>query len=320
MAATSSKAPLVSVIVATYRCDDYLRLALASILAQTHTDFEVLVADDGGEDVTQAVVESFQDSRLVYYRNPVRLGPAGNHWAAMRQARGEYIAILNHDDLWQPEFLHRLLAGFADGRVVVAFCDFAVVDSEGDPLPQCAAAYSAATHRDRLAPGLHLPFPVALSMRCTMPMAQGAVFKKAAIDLQALPPEVGPAYDFWLNYLLIRNGDGAFYVAERLAIWRNHATSITMQAARSDWPMGAGVCLTQMAGHPFFRQIRPQLIRYAAHCYASAALAALRGGRTSEARRHARRALRQNLPSPRTLVIGALSVLPRVLSRPFLGS
>ena len=301
-------APLVSVIIATYRAGDYLRQAVASVLAQSCGDFEVLVADDGQDDAT----------RLLYERNPITLGPAGNHWAALRRARGEYLAILNHDDLWQPDFLRRMLAGFAeDPRVVVAFCDHDVIDPAGTLLPTRTGEHSERTGRAGLTAGVHCPFP-ALAVSCMVPAAQAAVFKKSTLDLPGLPEIAGPAYDLWLNYLLARGGGGAYYLPERLASWRTHPASISMNPTRSDWSAGAGACFVDMAAHPLFAAFRGTLNRQAASCFASAALASLRGGRLPEARQYSLQAFRQHPGGARTFAVLGLTRLPRFLQRVFL--
>lgn len=305
-----ARAPLVSIIIATYRAGDYLRQAIESIRAQTCGDFEVLVADDGQDAETRRIVESFADPRLVYESNPATLGPAGNHWAAMRRARGAYLTILNHDDLWKPDFLRRMLDALEGSPdTLVAFCDHDVIDLEGRVLADHTARLSRQTGRAELAGGLHRPF-FDLAVRCALPTAQAAVFRRSALDLSTLPVEAGPAYDFWLNYLLARTGGGAYYVPERLASWRTHGSSISSAITRSDFPAGGGACWERIAGDPLFAAFHGLARRQAAACYAAAALADLRGGRRTEARRLAKRALAQGAFNLRATVVFLLTLLP----------
>ena len=304
-----AKAPLVSVIVATYRCDDYLRLALASILAQTHPDFEVLVSDDGGEEATRRVVESFGDPRLRYHANPVRLGPAGNHWEAFRRARGEFVAILNHDDLWKPAFLERMLAGLADPAVVVAFCDHDVIDPRGHVLPERTAEHSRVSGRSTLAAGVHQPF-YAEAVAFNLAPAQAALMRRSALDPGTFPDQAGPAYDFWLNYLLARGGGGAYYVPEMLASWRVLPTAISREITRSDWSAGGAAAWVQMATDPPFAAFHRLARRNAALSYANAALAAMRGRQPQEAKTYARRGLSWSFSHFRVLTVFVLSLLP----------
>src|SRR5947208_3960130 len=80
-----------------------LEAAIASALAQTYTDLEVIVSDDSGG--LRHVVESFSDPRVRYHPNPSPNGPAGNLSRAVTLSAGSLIAILNEDDRWLPGFL-----------------------------------------------------------------------------------------------------------------------------------------------------------------------------------------------------------------------
>lgn len=90
-----------------HRDSEFFRAALASVLAQTMPDLEVLVGDDSGGGL-QAAVEAAGDPRVRYIANPERLGFARNHIATMDAARGRYIAVLHDDDLHHPEYLERM--------------------------------------------------------------------------------------------------------------------------------------------------------------------------------------------------------------------
>lgn len=99
--------PRVSVIVSTYNRAGYLREALASVRAQTYTDWECIVADDGSTDGTEAQMRSLaaHDPRLVYVRLPNGGRPGRTRNAGVASARGELLAFLDDDDLWLPRKL-----------------------------------------------------------------------------------------------------------------------------------------------------------------------------------------------------------------------
>ena len=96
---------LVSVIIPTYNRADYLKLALKSVLEQTHKNIEVLVADDGSTDNTAEIVLSFNEPRIKYFyqKNTGTPGAARNF--GLRKASGDYVAFLDDDDMWLPEKL-----------------------------------------------------------------------------------------------------------------------------------------------------------------------------------------------------------------------
>ena len=104
----------VSVIIPLYNKAPYVRRALDSIAAQTFTGFEVIVVDDGSTDDGAAIVENYSDARFRLIRQP-NAGPGAARNAGIAQARGEFIAFLDADDEWLPEFLYesvRLLESF----------------------------------------------------------------------------------------------------------------------------------------------------------------------------------------------------------------
>lgn len=104
--------PLVSVCVPTCNGAGYLEECLASIRAQTFTDFEVVITDDASDDATLAIAKKFaaQDGRFQIHANPARLGLVGNFNCAMKLAQGEWIKLVSQDDLLRPECLARMLA------------------------------------------------------------------------------------------------------------------------------------------------------------------------------------------------------------------
>jgi len=103
--------PLVSVIMPAYNVEPYIGDAIRSALAQTFTDFELIVVDDGSKDGTADVVKDLarQDRRVMLVQQ-ANCGLAGARNSAMRAARGEYFALLDSDDLWDPQFLEAQIA------------------------------------------------------------------------------------------------------------------------------------------------------------------------------------------------------------------
>jgi glycosyltransferase involved in cell wall biosynthesis len=218
--------PLVTVVVPACRRVRYLPLALASALGQTFRDFEIIVSDDGPTEEIANIAASFADPRVRYRANARNLGIALNHRVAFAEARGRYVANLDDDDLWEPDFLARLVPPLeADPTLTVAFCDHLLIDEEGRVLGPLTEVNSRRYRRDTLAPGRHQPFLEMATAHSTLPMAMGAVFRKAMLDDAPYPPQIGGCYDHWLAYLAARNGGAAFYVPDRLTRYRIHAGS-----------------------------------------------------------------------------------------------
>lgn len=102
--------PTVSVIIPTHNRRDFVREAIASVLAQTYRDFELIVVDDGSDDGTAEVAQECTGVRYVYQANQ-GVSAARNHGVAL--SKGELLAFLDSDDLWQPHKLERQVAFFA---------------------------------------------------------------------------------------------------------------------------------------------------------------------------------------------------------------
>ena len=102
--------PTVSVVLPTHQRRKILRQAIASVLAQTYRDFELIVIDDGSTDGTGEMVESLDgwDGRLRYRWQPNRGASAARN-AALRLAQGEIVAFLDSDNVWRPDHLERLV-------------------------------------------------------------------------------------------------------------------------------------------------------------------------------------------------------------------
>ena len=100
--------PTVSVVIAAYNAGRYLRATLESALAQTHRRREILFVDDGSTDDTESILASFRSRIRVIRRAHGGLAAARN--AGVAAADGEYLALLDADDLWEPDKLAVQLA------------------------------------------------------------------------------------------------------------------------------------------------------------------------------------------------------------------
>lgn len=102
--------PRITVLMPVWNGEAYLSQALASILRQTHDDFELLVVDDGSTDRTAEILTACHDSRLRVLRNETRRKLSGALNRGIAEARGEFIARMDADDLMRPDRLARQVA------------------------------------------------------------------------------------------------------------------------------------------------------------------------------------------------------------------
>ena len=104
------KSGLVSIILPTYNTDElFLRQAVDSVVAQTYDNWELLIIDDSTTSPVENIINSYSDQRIKYFRNPQNLGMANSRNRGLDLAQGEFIALLDHDDIWMPEKLSEQL-------------------------------------------------------------------------------------------------------------------------------------------------------------------------------------------------------------------
>jgi glycosyltransferase involved in cell wall biosynthesis len=107
--------PTVSVIMPAFNVAPYIGAAIESVIAQTMPDWELLIVDNGSTDSTAAIVEAFTGTdRRVRLLRQTRGGISAARNTAMREATGEFFALLDSDDLWEPSYLAAEFAIFAE--------------------------------------------------------------------------------------------------------------------------------------------------------------------------------------------------------------
>jgi len=126
--------PRVSVGLPVFNGENYLATAISAILAQTYTDFELIICDNASTDGTADICRDFarRDSRIRYYRNEANLGFGPNFDLCFERATGEYFKWVAHDDLIAPTYLEKTVAAM-DANPDAILCSTAVqeIDDTG---------------------------------------------------------------------------------------------------------------------------------------------------------------------------------------------
>ena len=100
--------PRVSINLCCYNSERYLRETLDSIVSQTYKDWELIIINDGSSDATESIVSEFiKRGHPIVYHYQANKGLALSRNEALKRSRGEYIAFIDHDDLWMPEKLEK---------------------------------------------------------------------------------------------------------------------------------------------------------------------------------------------------------------------
>ncbi len=147
---TSLKMPLVSIVLPTYKRAHLLPLAIHSVLAQTHSNWELIVVDDNSPDNTAQVVASFRDPRIRYVRNDpnLKLPRALNRGFSL--ARGDYLTWTSDDNLYGERAIEKMLARLQAGECDLVYCDYYLFSEQDD------AGRPRDIHHDKLPSTLQL--------------------------------------------------------------------------------------------------------------------------------------------------------------------
>jgi glycosyltransferase involved in cell wall biosynthesis len=216
----------VSIVVPAYNAEEHLGETLASVEAQTYTDWEVIVADDGSTDRTVDVASRFGDRFTILRGGPSNEGPAAARNRALAVASGELVALLDADDLWLPGYLERMVQSFDEGRarglrVGIVTCNARILGPNG---------YLSRTFME------HQGFPDDVTVGEMLRMntiSAVALFPRALLDeVGIFCPEIFGTedYDLWLR--IIELDYRVVVVREPLAIYRLAERSVSTNVAR----------------------------------------------------------------------------------------
>ena len=205
--------PRVSIVVPAYNAAATIAATVESALAQTFSDFEIIVVDDGSTDRTREILRGFGDRvRLIEQHNN---GPAAARNAGARASSGEYLAFLDADDLWRPTMLERAVAELeAEPASTLVFFNALLADSDGVELGTSliGKGFDHAPSLNELLTQLWPIMPSAAIVRRTAYEKCGGYrdeLKGASFRFEDV--------DFWIR---IREQGPFLYIAEPLVVWR----------------------------------------------------------------------------------------------------
>lgn len=179
--------PTVSVVMPVYNVEAFVAEAIRSVLAQTFTDFELIIVDDGGSDASVAICKSFDDPRIRIVHQANR-GLAGARNTGIAEACGRYIALIDSDDRWLPEKLALHVIHLDNNLDVgVSYCASRFIDEKG--------------HAMRLTQKPKLRNIRSETIFCRNPVGNGsaAVLRRSALDTVAFRSPKNPSRTSWFD-------------------------------------------------------------------------------------------------------------------------
>jgi GT2 family glycosyltransferase len=234
--------PRVSIVIPAYNRERYVGRALDGVLAQTMTQWEAVVFDDGSTDDTAAVAQQYADTdpRIRVVRGPNGgVAAARNRGWAATDSRSEFVIFLDSDDVWEPDTLETLIGALeADPAFVSAYGLARSMDPDGrdvpgDDLEQKMRRRLAFDGKRLLPVNLDQPTTFAALVQQNWPFTPGLNLVRRSVAEQVGPfdPKTDPADDWDFNLRLSRHGDIGF-VQHRVLRWRRHGDTLTETSPR----------------------------------------------------------------------------------------
>ena len=125
---------LVSIIMPSYNTGKFIRATIESVLAQTYSNWELILVDDCSTDDTDDIVKAYlSDQRIRYIKNETNSGAAVSRNRALREAKGKWIAFLDSDDLWEPTKLEKQIAFMENHDYHFSYTNYIEIDEKSIP-------------------------------------------------------------------------------------------------------------------------------------------------------------------------------------------
>ena len=202
---------LVSVIMPTYNCGRFIQEAIDSVRAQTYDNWELLIVDDDSTDDTQSIVSSYSDARIRYMRNERNIGGALTRNKALREAKGQYVAFLDADDVWLPEKLEKQIAFMANKGFAFTYHNYIEVDEASMPLGVSVSGKAKVSRFDM--------------MSCCWPGCLTVMYDASVVGLIQIP-DIRKNNDSAMWLQAIKKAE-CYLLPETLAKYRRRDGSIT---------------------------------------------------------------------------------------------
>lgn len=205
---------MISVCIATYNGEKFIKEQINSILPQLDRDDEIIVSDDSSSDMTISILEEFKDIRIKIFKNDLGKGVINNFQNAITKSTHNIIFLCDQDDIWRKDKVSIMLQQFEDPKVTLVLSNALYIDKEGKslgsrffekPVPE----NSQIKH-----------FIKPLFLGCAI------AFKKESVTKVFPIPKNIPMHDWWIGALHMYYGK-VKYIDEDLIYYRRHDNNVT---------------------------------------------------------------------------------------------
>ena len=212
---------MISVCMATYNGQRYIKEQIDSILCQLGETDELVISDDHSSDATAGIIKSYKDKRIKFFYNEFKRGVTHNFENALNKSHGDIIFLADQDDVWLPGKLDMMVAFMEQGRYDVVECNCALVDSELNVIKESYYSYEFPQKKSVFG-----NFVKNSWLGCCM------AFKRETLEAALPIPEKASAHDLWLClYMQMHFKCG--YMPDVLHLYRRHSNTVSFAGRKS---------------------------------------------------------------------------------------
>ena len=220
---------MISVCIATYNGEKYIKEQLDSILLQLGETDEIVISDDNSTDKTIEIISNYNDHRIKIFQHtkneklktmtaaPFRLA-ANNFENAIKNAQGDFIYLSDQDDIWHPDRIIRTQAYLE--KYDLTMCNYKVINNEGHVLDEKFFKKNPVS-KILLKNILTIPF-----RGCCMS------FRREILDYCIPLPKACIGHDYWIGYMVTHLGSFK-YIDETLHLYRKHYNNVSFERGKS---------------------------------------------------------------------------------------
>lgn len=212
---------MISVCIATYNGEKYIKEQIASILKQLEEKDEIIISDDGSNDETINIIKSFQDKRITIIEGPHKGSPIWNFENALKRASGDYIFLADQDDVWLENKVCIMMENLKKYDCIIS--DAIVVDGN---LNQTSPSFF---HSNNTKTGITYNLLIKNGyLGCCM------AFRRNILEKSLPFPKNIPMHDIWIGNVASSKYKVKF-ISDKLILFRRHGHNNSTTASKSDY-------------------------------------------------------------------------------------
>lgn len=221
--------PLISIVTATFNSEKYIKKVAECIKLQSYKDWEWIIVDDASTDATISILAEIANnhSNIFYLINEINSGAAVSRNRALSMAKGEYIAFIDSDDLWDVNKLEEQISYMTSRDIKFSFTAYDVIDESGKPLDLKIDYNNNKTKFN---------YKDMLSKKATLGCSTVIIKKDIISDLSMPLIRTGQDYAFWLK--ILKQEHNAYLLKSILTHYRIVPGSISrnkIKKAKRQW-------------------------------------------------------------------------------------